>query len=43
VTLYRDGKEAEGLSSPLLKFPTMAGEIITVVLKGIKPSQKNIL
>jgi hypothetical protein len=43
VTLYRDGKETEEISGPLLKFPTMAGETITVVLKGTKPSQKNIL
>jgi hypothetical protein len=43
VTLYRDGKEAEDLSGPLLKFPTVAGETISVVLQGSEPSRKKIL
>jgi len=43
VTLYRNGKKTGNMSGSLLKFPTMTGETIVVVLKGTKPSKKNIL
>jgi len=43
VTLYRNGTQAESLSGSLLRFSTMAGETVTVVIKGNKPSRKNIL
>jgi hypothetical protein len=43
VTLHRDGKKAENLSGSLLKLPMAAGETITVVAEGDKPSQKEIL
>ena len=42
VTLYRNGRKAEGLSGPLLVFSTAKGETITVVLKGTKPSRKEV-
>ena len=43
VTLYRDGEKAEDLSGSLLRFPTVAGETITVVYKGTRPPPKEIL
>lgn len=43
VTLYRDGNKAESLSGSLLKFQTVAGETVAVILKGTKPSKKNNL
>jgi hypothetical protein len=43
ITLYRNGRKAEDLSDSLLKFPTNASETVTVVLKGTKPSRKEIL
>lgn len=43
VAFYRDGKNTKNLSGPLLKSPTEAGETITVVVEGDRPSQKEIL
>ena len=41
--LHRNSRKAEGLSGSLLKFSTTAGETVTIVLKGTKPSRKEIL
>jgi hypothetical protein len=43
VTLYRNGSKAEDIAGSLLKFPTTVGETINIVLKGTKPSRKEIL
>jgi hypothetical protein len=39
VELYRDGKKAEGLDGPVLKFATRKGEKIIVVRAGMVPTQ----
>lgn len=43
VTLYRNGNKTEDLSGSLLTFPTVKGEIVSVVPKGLKPPQKEVL
>jgi hypothetical protein len=43
VTLHRDGRSAENLSSSLLTFPTAKGEIIVIVPQGLTPSRKKVL
>lgn len=43
VTLYRKGAQAEDLSGALLTFPTVKGEIVRVVPKGLRPPQKELL
>jgi hypothetical protein len=39
VTLYRDGKKADGLAGSVLKFATIKGEDIVVVRAGTVPEQ----
>jgi len=43
VTLYRNGEKAGNMSGPLLKFSTVTGQAITIILKGTMPSRKEIL
>jgi len=42
LTLYRNGKPAESLSGPLLKFPTTRNEVITVIPEGPTASGRKI-
>lgn len=39
VALFRDGRKAENLSGPLLKFSTRKGERIVLVQPGTTPGQ----
>ena len=43
VTLHRNGTKTEDLSGSLLTFPTAKGEIVSVVVKGVKLSRKEVL
>jgi len=43
VTLYRNGEKAENISGPLLKFHTVKGKTVIIILKGTMPSRKEIL
>ena len=43
VTLYRNGTKTEDLSGSLLTFPTAKGETVSVVVKGMKVTRKEVL
>ena len=43
VTLYRNGKKAEGVSGPLLKFATAKDETVVIVPEGTKPATVKLL
>ena len=42
LTFYRNGKKAEVLSGPLVRFSTTRGETVTVDPQGSPPSRKNV-